>query len=71
MGIASVRLQILRGTNYQVRKTVQVFLDGWQQALSGCPKPNYHDGIRQLEDLYPDGFTKGHFFRGVVNQEEK
>ncbi|MBC2723307.1 U32 family peptidase [Desulfosporosinus sp.] len=67
MGFSTIRLQLTRQTPAQVRQTVRLFNEAWD-ALNvnkkGIGTPN--DGMSELTSLFPEGFTKGHFFRGVI-----
>lgn len=68
MGIGSIRLQLNRATPEQIRDTVRVFLEGWEKALQG-EKITEQDAERvaaYLEARFPEGFTKGHYFRGIL-----
>jgi putative protease len=68
MGITSIRLQLDRATPVQIRDTVRVFLEGWERALNGekILEGQAEEVSAYLEERYPEGFTKGHFFRGVL-----
>ena len=68
MGIERVRLQLDRATAGQVRDTVRVFLEGWERALAGTriTEEQAEKVAAYLEERFPEGFTKGHYFRGVL-----
>lgn len=68
MGIRSIRLQLLRETPEQVGKIVSVFAEGWPRASVQEKKArnNVDHGAELLTSMFRDGFTKGHFFRGVL-----
>jgi U32 family peptidase len=68
MGITNIRLQLNRATPVQIRDTVRVFLEGWDRALQGekILEGQADEISAYLEERYPEGFTKGHFFRGVL-----
>ncbi|HWQ70874.1 MAG TPA: U32 family peptidase [Desulfitobacteriaceae bacterium] len=68
MGIKTVRLQLSRHTPRQVKQVVSVFNQAWQQLWLGSKADvfAYEEGKAVLETLFPDGYTKGHFFRGVI-----
>lgn len=68
MGITNIRLQLDRATPVQIRDTVRVFLEGWERALNGekILEGQAEEVSTYLEERYPEGFTKGHFFRGVL-----
>ncbi|AET65884.1 collagenase-like protease [Desulfosporosinus orientis DSM 765] len=65
MGISNIRLQLTRQNPGQVRQIVQLFTAAWD---SLDKKGNWSSdrGMGELTSLFPEGFTKGHFFRGVL-----
>jgi len=67
MGISTVRLQLTRQTSGQVQQIVRLFNEAWD-ALDVGKKGirTSNDGMAKLTSLFPEGFTKGHFFRGVL-----
>ena len=67
MGVSTVRLQLTRQTPGQVRQIVRLFNEAWD-ALNVGKKSTWtsNDGMTELTSLFPEGFTKGHFFRGVL-----
>jgi len=67
-GVASIRLQLVRVTPVQASAAVKIFRYRWAEALAATNVPaKQPDGAMQrLEKLFPTGFTKGHFFRGIV-----
>lgn len=68
MGIRDIRLQLVRATSKQLEDTVSLFAKAWPEACSanGRSERAIQDGILRLQGLYPEGFTKGHYFRGVL-----
>ena len=68
MGITTIRLQLTRHTPQQVGRVVALFNDAWQQTWlsSKTDVTDYGEGRANLEALFPEGYTKGHFFRGVI-----
>jgi U32 family peptidase len=68
MGISTIRLQFDRATPVQIRDTIRVFLEGWDRALQGDKllEGQVEEVSAYLEERFPEGFTKGHFFRGVL-----
>lgn len=68
MGITNIRLQLDRATPVQIRDTVRVFLEGWEHALHGekISEGQAEEVSAYLEERFPEGFTKGHYFRGVL-----
>lgn len=68
MGVTSVRLHLVREKRHQVLEVVKLFSAAWDKIAAGRkPDPaEIADGTAALEKLFPDGFTKGHFFRGVL-----
>lgn len=68
MGVQRIRLQLDRATPVQIRDTVRVFLEGWERALNGerISEEQAEKVNAYLEERFPEGFTKGHFFRGVL-----
>lgn len=67
MGIPNLRLQLTRQTPSQVRQIVRLFVEAWD-ALEAGNKTSWasDEGMAELGSLFPQGFTKGHFFRGVL-----
>ncbi|EGW37339.1 U32 family peptidase [Desulfosporosinus sp. OT] len=67
MGISTVRLQLTRQTPEQVRQIVRLFVEAWDTL---CENKKFswtsEEGMSELTSLFPEGFTKGHFFRGVL-----
>ncbi|MGE4273767.1 MAG: DUF3656 domain-containing protein [Desulfitobacterium sp.] len=68
MGVQRVRLQLDRATPVQIRDTIRVFLEGWERALDGerISEEQAEKVSAYLEERFPEGFTKGHYFRGVL-----
>ncbi|MGI1660281.1 MAG: DUF3656 domain-containing U32 family peptidase [Desulfitobacterium sp.] len=68
MGVQRVRLQLDRATPVQIRDTIRVFLEGWERALDGerISEEQAEKVSAYLGERFPEGFTKGHFFRGVL-----
>ena len=67
MGFSNVRLQLTRQTPGQVERIVRLFVEAWDKLYEG-KKTSWtpEEGMADLVSLFPDGFTKGHFFRGVL-----
>lgn len=67
-GVADIRLELLRASAQQILPTVNIFNELWTDIASGkIIKPDrIEEMAKQLEKLYPEGFTKGHFYRGVL-----
>jgi len=67
MGFSTVRLQLTRQTPGQVQRIVQLFVEAWDKVSEGKKTAwTSVEGMADLASLFPDGFTKGHFFRGVL-----
>ncbi len=67
MGISNVRLQLTRQTPEQVKQIVRLFNETWDSLTVGKKGiRSSSDGMAELTSLFPEGFTKGHFFRGVL-----
>lgn len=67
MGVSTVRLQLTRQTPEQVRQIVRLFVETWDSLNEGKKASWMSDeGMAELTSLFPEGFTKGHFFRGVL-----
>ncbi|HEY8911067.1 MAG TPA: U32 family peptidase [Desulfosporosinus sp.] len=67
MGVSTVRLQLTRQTPEQVRQIVSLFVEAWDSLNEGRKASWTSDeGMPELGSLFPLGFTKGHFFRGVL-----
>ena len=67
MGFSTVRLQLTRQTPEQVERIVGVFVEAWDKLYEGKKSAwTSEEGMADLVSLFPDGFTKGHFFRGVL-----
>lgn len=69
LGIKNIRLELHRATLSQAEGTVSIFKELWKDAASGkgMSKEKTDQAMRKLEELYPEGFTKGHFYRGVLH----
>jgi putative protease len=67
LGVSTVRLQLTRHTPEQVRQIVRLFVESWD-LLNESKKPSWtaEEGMAELNALFQGGFTKGHFFRGVL-----
>ena len=67
LGVSTIRLQLTRQTPGQVRQIVRLFVEAWETLYEG-KKPSWtsDEGMTELTSLFPAGFTKGHFFRGVL-----
>jgi len=67
MGLSNIRLQLTRQTPGQVRRIVRLFNEAWDGLKVGKKGMSAsNDGMSELTALFPEGFTKGHFFRGVL-----
>jgi len=67
MGISTIRLQLTRQTPRQVQQIVRLFVEAWDSLNEGKRASwRSEEGTAELASLFPDGFTKGHFFRGVL-----
>ena len=67
LGVSTVRLQLTRQTPGQVRQIVRLFVEAWDTLHEGKKASWTSDeGMAELAFLFPEGFTKGHFFRGVL-----
>ncbi|GAB6172439.1 DUF3656 domain-containing protein [Paradesulfitobacterium aromaticivorans] len=68
MGVASVRLQLVRENPQEVLEVVKLFTVAWETIAAGrkLGAAEIAQGMATLEGMFPDGFTKGHFFRGVL-----
>ncbi|NLI92225.1 MAG: U32 family peptidase [Peptococcaceae bacterium] len=67
-GVPHIRLELHRASLAQAQKTVNLFKTLWTEAAGGkiIRPASMEEAQKQLEDLYPEGFTKGHFYRGVL-----
>lgn len=68
MGVDTIRLQLNRAAPAEIRDTVRVFLEGWERALQGekISEGEAEEVSAYLERHFPEGFTKGHYYRGVL-----
>src|SRR5680860_369801 len=67
MGISTIRLQLTRQTPGQVERIVHLLVEAWEKLYEGKKTAwASEEGMTELGSLFPDGFTKGHFFRGVL-----
>jgi putative protease len=68
IGLCNIRLELPRATENQARETVKIFKDLWTEAAAGkiISEQQTQAALHKLECLYPEGFTKGHFHRGVL-----
>ncbi len=69
LGISNIRLEMHRASLTQAQKTVCIFKSLWTQAVQGktIETEKTEGALKDLESLYPEGFTKGHFYRGVLS----
>lgn len=68
-GLTHIRLELVRATPEQAEGAVKAFSGVWRRLASGVNPENTEMEyvMKKLEELYPEGFTKGHFYRGVLN----
>lgn len=67
VGIRNIRLELHRVSLEQAASTVGIFKKLWIDAAYGkINREKTEEAMKSLEDLYPEGFTKGHFYRGVL-----
>ncbi|MDP4159455.1 MAG: U32 family peptidase [Bacillota bacterium] len=67
MGISTLRLQLTRQTPEQVSRIVRLFSKAWDTINAGKKAAwTSEEGMDDLTALFPGGFTKGHFYRGVL-----
>lgn len=67
MGISTLRLQLTRQTPKQVQQIVRLFSEAWDTINAGKKTTwTAEEGMADLTAAFPGGFTKGHFFRGVL-----
>jgi putative protease len=84
LGVESIRLELIRATTAQIRFAVPLFQRRWSELTRGQGAKSGQERrsggadrmtdaalerSRQWETLFPEGFTKGHFFRGVTGSE--
>lgn len=68
-GIENIRLELIRTTPVQAEQAVKAFKDIWteirkKQKVNPQKVEEYQ---AKLASLFPEGFTKGHFYRGVLS----
>lgn len=66
-GVSSVRLQLTRTAPQQVREVVSLFKQAWDTGHARKKDKSAEEDMDALAKLFPEGFTKGHFFRGILN----
>ncbi|HWQ89575.1 MAG TPA: U32 family peptidase [Desulfitobacteriaceae bacterium] len=68
IGITTIRLQLSRHRPAEVKQVVTLFNEAWQHnwLKHQGEISAYREGGAVLEALFPAGYTKGHFFRGVL-----
>lgn len=66
IGINNIRLELIRTTPSQAEITTRVFRDLWKRDGSRLDRDKISEGADKLANIYPEGFTKGHFYRGVL-----
>jgi len=68
IGLRHIRLELPRATEGQAAETVRIFKELWTEAAEGSliDEAKTQAALHKLELLYPEGFTKGHFYRGVL-----
>ena len=67
LGIKNIRLELLRVTPIQAENTTRIFKGLWKDTSLNISRDKILEGMKKLEELYPEGFTKGHFYRGVLS----
>jgi len=67
-GITNIRLELHRASLTQAQSTVSIFKSLWREAVTGTiiKQEKIEEAMKHLEKMYPEGFTKGHFYRGVL-----
>lgn len=67
LGLKNIRLELIRSSPIQEEATVRIFRKLWTEAIKGRDTNiEAEEMMKDLESLYPEGFTKGHFYRGVL-----
>ena len=71
LSLGSLRLQMVRATEDQIYQVTSIFHDRLNHFKGNGGSGRNGDGEfergkSRLESLFPEGFTKGHFFRGVL-----
>ncbi|AFM39240.1 collagenase-like protease [Desulfosporosinus acidiphilus SJ4] len=67
MGVSNIRLQLTRQSSEQVKRIIRLFLEAWNtQQLGKRTQWTADEGMAELTSMFAQGFTKGHFFRGVL-----
>lgn len=68
MGTKNIRLELHRSSPAQVESTVKIFKKVWAEGAQGKNSESLkiEEAMENLKALYPEGFTKGHFYRGVL-----
>ncbi|MDR3270566.1 MAG: DUF3656 domain-containing protein [Peptococcaceae bacterium] len=65
LGVKRIRLELVRATERQIRWIIPLFDERWT-ALMNHPQAKPTEQKIDWESYYPEGFTKGHYYRGVV-----
>lgn len=68
LGIKNIRLQLARSSAREISEVTRLFVQDWQGKgkLANRSEKSIATGMKALAELYTEGFTKGHFFRGVL-----
>jgi putative protease len=59
-GLRAVRLDLLRVTLAQAERAAEYYLEAWERGGAAAER------AARLEAAFPEGFTKGHYYRGVT-----
>ncbi len=67
LGINILRIEGRREEDYWVKKVVQIYREEIERCWEAGPRYRPADrNLAELQRLSPGGFTKGHFYRGVL-----
>lgn len=68
-GIRNIRLELTRGSLVQTENTVRIFKKIWTEInrSKSIPPETIDESAKQLDNYFKEGFTKGHFYRGVLS----
>lgn len=65
--VKNIRLELVRADENQTKMCVEIFREAWQNlGTKTVEEKTVVRGMSELERLFGGGFTKGHFYRGVL-----
>lgn len=67
MNIKNIRLELINANERQTQKCVEIFREAWAFGVrKKTDEKALANAMSELDQLFGEGFTKGHFYRGVL-----